>query len=1840
MASSDASEGNLLSGNTFAGVLITGQGTEGNAVAGNFIGTTVSGDTALPNGENAYSNYWGYRHPASGGGVMIAGSAYGNLIDANVISGNYNLGVELSGNGTSGNVVQGNMIGTDLTGTLDLGNSSGGIEVDTGASDNTIGGTNAGAGNLITNNDGPGVIVGNSVNDTTVGDQITSNSIFGNQGPAIDLGNAGVISNSSSPQQGPNNLQNFPIIVTAADGSLEGWLGGSTPDTTFRIDVFASGAYGPGGAGEAQDYLGSLNVTTDATGQVTFAVPFAAPASLPIVTATATDPLGNTSELSAVRQDTLQAPTQALLLVPGGPLIVSTALGNGIVLLDPDAGPFDPEWNLALSVPLGTLTLASTAGLTGSGDGTGSLSYSGALSALNAALDGLEFTPPPGLNTTTLSLNAASEGASPLQGQLLITDGIFSVTTTADSGPGSLRQAILDSNAGTTGSTNTIDFDIPGQGVQTITPASPLPTITNPVLIDGTSQPGYDGTPLIELSGSQAGTSAGLVITGPDVTVRGIDINEFVAGIYITGTSATGDWIYDNFLGTDPTGTQALPNAYGVGIGGGASNNLVGANGDGASDTSERNLISGNTYAGVWIDGSDGDAVAGNLIGTTVTGDTALPNGEGPEEYYGTLYPGSGGGVVVSLYNANSYSNYGDLVSDNVISGNNNIGVELSGNGTSGNVVQGNVIGTDLTGTLDLGNSSGGIEVDTGASDNTIGGTSAIAGNLITNNGGPGVVVGNSLTDTTVGDQITSNIIFGNQGPAIDLGDAGVLYNASSPQQGPNNLQNFPIIVTTADGSLQGWLGGSTPDTTFRIDVFASADYGPGGAGEAQDYLGSLDVTTDATGQVTFAVPFAAPASLPIVTATATDPLGNTSELSAIRRDTLQAPTQPLLMVPGGPLIFSTALGDDVELLDPDAGPFDPEWNLALSVPVGTLTLASTAGLTGSGDGTGSLSYSGALSALNAALDGMEFTPPTGFHGNTTPSLSASSEGASPLQGQLLITDGLFFVTTTADSGPGSLRQAILDSDAAATGSTNTIDFDIPGQGVQTIAPASPLPTITNPVLIDGFSQPGYDGTPLIELDGSQAGTGDGLTISGPDVTVRGLDINNFSQGAGIHITGTAANGDWIYGNFLGTDPTGTQAAPNAFGVGIDDGASNDLVGTNGDGASDTSERNLISGNTYTGVAILDSDGNTVAGNLIGATVSGDTALPDGKKPSYHYGYFYPGIAGGVEIYSAYGYAYGNLVSDNVISGNNNFGVELSGSGTIGNVVQGNLIGTDLTGTLDLGNSSGGIEVDTGASDNTIGGTSAGAGNLITNNGGPGVLVGYSESDATVGDQITSNSIFGNQGQAIDLGNDGVTYNASSPQQGPNNLQNFPIIVTAADGSLQGWLGGSTPDTTFRIDVLASALYSPGGAGEAQDYLGSLDVTTDATGQATFAVPFTAPAGLPIITATATDELGNTSEVSAVRRDTLQAPTQLLRVLPAGRLVFSTASGNGIELLDPDAGPLDAEWNLALSVSVGTLTLATTAGLTGSGDGTGSLSYSGPLPAINAALEGLVYTSPPPGSQGFATLSLSATSEGASPLQTQLNITDGFFSVTTTGDSGPGSLRQAILDSNVTTTSGTNTIDFDIPGPGVETIDLASPLPPITTSVLIDGTTQPGFAGTPLVAFSDQSPGSPGPISISGGDVTISGLAIDSVMIDATSAGFLIADLHSQGQSNQLSLLNTPGQVVVHSDGLSPADTDAAIAEHLVGGDYSLDGGSTGGPGSAIWTILLTPTSAPFQAIAVGADPSAIVAGDFTGDGHLDLAVANSGDDTVSVLLANGDGTFGPPVTYAVGSGPRCDCGG
>ena len=190
------------------------------------------------------------------------------------------------------------------------------------------------------------------------------------------------------------------------------------------------------------------------------------------------------------------------------------------------------------------------------------------------------------------------------------------------------------------------------------------------------------------------------------------------------------------------------------------------------------------------------------------------------------------------------------------------------------------------------------------------------------------------------------------------------------------------------------------------------------------------------------------------------------------------------------------------------------------------------------------------------------------------------------LERRTLLSTTFTVTDTLDDTNMGSLRWAIGQVDSDTTAGTDLINFNIAGTGVQEIQPASPLPPITHSVLIDGFSQTGYAGTPLIQLDGSQAGTSDGLLITAADVTVRGLDITNFSQGAGIHLTGSGATGDWVNGNFLGVDPTGTQAEPDEYGVELDGGATTNIIGTNGDGIDDAAEQNVLSGNLFAGVWI------------------------------------------------------------------------------------------------------------------------------------------------------------------------------------------------------------------------------------------------------------------------------------------------------------------------------------------------------------------------------------------------------------------------------------------------------------------------------------------------------------------------------------------------------------------------------------------------------------------------------------------------------------------------------
>lgn len=285
---------NLVSGNSGRGITIADAATTGNTVQGNYVGIDASGSLALGNG---------------GDGIFIYGSAASNTIGGsaagagNVVSANAGSGVHIrSSNGT---LVHGNLIGVAADGTTALGNGVRGVRFYSTSSGNQIGGAAAGEGNTIANNGQEGVEVNNSSNDNP----IRGNAMYANAALGIDLGNDGVDSNDAGDvDTGPNNRQNYPVLASASSNTSSTTIAGSlnsAPSTQFTLDFYASDSCDPSGYGEGERYLGSDTVTTDGNGDVSFnSVVAMSTDGVAQVTATATDPSGNTSEFSACVQAT------------------------------------------------------------------------------------------------------------------------------------------------------------------------------------------------------------------------------------------------------------------------------------------------------------------------------------------------------------------------------------------------------------------------------------------------------------------------------------------------------------------------------------------------------------------------------------------------------------------------------------------------------------------------------------------------------------------------------------------------------------------------------------------------------------------------------------------------------------------------------------------------------------------------------------------------------------------------------------------------------------------------------------------------------------------------------------------------------------------------------------------------------------------------------------------------------------------------------------------------------------------------------------------------------------------------------------------------------------------------------------------------------------------------------------------------------------------------------------------------------------------------------------------------------------------------------------------------
>lgn len=527
--------------------------------------------------------------------------------------------------------------------------------------------------------------------------------------------------------------------------------------------------------------------------------------------------------------------------------------------------------------------------------------------------------------------------------------------------------------------------------------------------------------------------------------------------------------------------------------------------------------------------------------------------------------------------------------------------------------------------------------------------------------------------------------------------------------------------------------------------------------------------------------------------------------------------------------------------------------------------------ITGTGfAGTSAVSFNNHAATsftLNSATQITATVPPLAGSGKirvTTP----AGTGVSAANFTFVYTPVTFTVTNTNDSGAGSLRQAILDANTAGPNTLDTIAFNIPGPAPFFIRPATALPAITDRVTLDGTTQPGYSSTPVITIQADFYSSQSGIVIRAGSSTIRGLAIGSFG-GSAIRLETNGGNA--ITGCYLGIQPAGSSL-PNTRGVDV-------LSNNNTIGGTTAASRNVIAANYAAGIAVTSASGNVIRGNYIGVAGNGTTAAANNS---------------GIILDNASTTTIGGTVSGarNVIAANALGNIIVRGAGSTGTVVQGNFIGTDVSGAVPLGCSNG-VEIDDYANGATIGGTAAGASNTIALCAVAGIAV-PSGTRAT----IRGNSMFGDA-FPIDLGSDGRTANDSDDiDGGPNGLQNFPVITGASIGggsiSVSGTLD-SLPNATYTIDFYTARGCPVITRPAPRDSIGSATVSTNSAGTATFSTSFSTaltPLQVQTLTAIATDSLGNSSEVADAVTVSKAAPT-IASFTPTSGAAGSSVTING-----------------------------------------------------------------------------------------------------------------------------------------------------------------------------------------------------------------------------------------------------------------------------------------------------------------------------------------------------------
>ncbi|HXG10778.1 MAG TPA: Calx-beta domain-containing protein, partial [Gemmataceae bacterium] len=777
---------------------------------------------------------------------------------------------------------------------------------------------------------------------------------------------------------------------------------------------------------------------------------------------------------------------------------------------------------------------------------------------------------------------------------------IFLVTNTNDLGDGSLRQAILDAN-GTSGA-DRIEFNISGPGPHTISPATPLPAITDPVVIDGYTQPGASPNTLangnnallqIVLDGSQAGSLAdGLQITAGNSTISGLVIggfggsgivlagsggntltgnfigttvsgtrnapnlgggilidnvpnntiggttpaarnlisgNSFAAGVLIRGSSASGNLVQGNFIGTDLTGTQTLANETGVIIQD-APDNLIGGTATGA-----RNIISGNIFSSTGVEivgsGATGNRVEGNFIGTDVTGTVAIPN--------------QGGVLIASGASGNIIGGTAPGVR-NLISGNFSYGVRIA-NGSPSNRVEGNFIGTDVTGALDLANMGPGVEIDS-AANNTIGGTTAGARNVISGNDGNGIRI---VGSTAMNNLVQGNFIGTDSSGTLFLGNggSGVLIDGA-----PDNL-----IGGTAAGARNIISGNGFSGVTLLNHTALSAT----GNRVEGNFIGTDVNGTSALGNgfdgvnISFLIGFSDPT-----------PSGNTiGGSTAAARNLISGNDRFGVVINGA---FGGAADNRIQ------GNF-----------IGT-DVTGTLGLGNGDDGV----VISSLGGTNGSATGNVVVGNV-ISGNGEDGVTIEGDGASRnrIEGNFIGTDA-FGVQDLGNAGNGVVVNfgAFANIVGGTTAGTRNVISGNDANGVL----ISDLNQTGN--LVQGnFIGTDVTGTAALgnDFDGIRIENSPNNTVGGTDSAARNIISGNL--GVGVHLIGSSSTNNQVQSNFIGTDATGTGELGNhGAGVRILNAPDNIIGGIISKGVFPGGNR--IAFNDGAGVAV---EGNGSTGNLI-----------------------------------------------------------------------------------------------------------------------------------------------------------------------------------------------------------------------------------------------------------------------------------------------------------------------------------------------------------------------------------------------------------------------------------------------------------------------------------------------------------------------------------------------------------------------------------------------------------------------------------------------------------------